>query len=315
MRDKPIHIAKNKGKGRYAFIGFANSAIWQTIFEKDGRFLSYDIRINASTKDHYYYDETPKDVTSETSSTGTTVILNIIEGLSLDFPQIEKSLQEAFASFLYLKKSKGYKITVDGNVLDYLRHIDTELSEDKQLTIDDQIFTVYFIKWADAIKSKYFFYFLDENSQEKYNKHTRFNNNALEFYHSVYIESNYFNDFIPLDDKNTPEEQGILDEEQTKNQRTEIFKKLLKVLNDFVGAKQKEFVKKDANRLVDKIESTGGFPAFEDTALGVKQKEDLVSVVKEIYCVEPRIFKGLKKEPQKSILGFLRFFLQMSVKM
>jgi len=308
--DKPIHISKNKGKGRYSFIGFANYATWQTTFEDGGRVFSYDIKINASTKDHVSYDEAPRDVTSENLSTGTTVTLDIIAGLSLDFLQTEKSLQEAFASFLYLKKSKGYKITVDGTELDYLKHIDTEISEDKQITIDDQNFSVYFIKWVNAIKSKYFFYFLDTLSQEKYKKHTRFNNNALEFHHSVYIESDYFNDFIQLNDKSTLEGQLILSEDKTRNQRSETFKKLLKALNDFVEAKQKKFVKKDADRLVDKIEAAGGFPKFDDTALGLKQKEDLVSVVKEIYCVEPRIFKGLKKkEPQKSMLGFLNLLL------
>jgi len=306
---KPINIGRNEGKGRYSFIGFSNSATWHTVFTKEGRYFSHDIRINASTKDHFFFDESPKDVTDEITKTGTTVILNVIDGLLLDFLQIERSLQEAFAPFLYLNKSKDYKITVDGIALDYLKHIDAELSEDKEIAIDGQKFSVYFIKWINSIKSKYYFHFLDESSVEKYNKHTKFNNNALEFYHSVYIESNYFNDFIPLNDSNTPDEQGILGEEQTKNQRTETFKKLLKSLKEFVASKQKEFVKKDANRLVDKIESADGFPNFEDTALGLKQKEYLVSVVKEIHCVEPRIFKKLKKEPQKSILGFLNLLL------
>jgi len=227
----------------------------------------------------------------------------------MDFAQIEKPLLNAFASFLYLKKSKGYKITIDGKALDYTKFIDTDLSEDRVLTIDDQEFSVYFVKWIDNIKSRYFFYFLDTNSREKYNKHTKFNNNAIEFCHSVYIESVYFDDFKPFDDRNIPEEQIILDENQTKNQRAEIFKKLLKSLSEFVEVKLRAFVKKDANRLVEKIESEGGFPNFGSTAFDQERKKDLVTVVKEIYCVEPRIFKGLKKESQKSILGFLDLLL------
>jgi len=309
---KPISFGRNKGRGRYAFISFANSATWQTVYTDRDRLLSYTIKISAITKDYVDFDEEAKDVTGEKTSTGTIVTLQGINTLSIgsmDFAQIEKPLLNAFASFLYLKKSKGYKIVVNDQLLDYTKFIDTGLSEDMILTVDDQKFAIYFVKWIDNIKSRYFFYFLDAISREKYNKHTKFNNNAIEFCHSVYIESAYFDDFVPLDDRNTPEGQFIIGPAQTKNQRSETFKKLLKSLNEFVESKLKEFVKKDADRLIEEIESEGGFPDFGQTAFGQERKEDFVRVVKEIYCVEPRIFKGLKREPQKSILGFLNLLL------
>ena len=161
MRLKPINLGRNKGRGRYSFISFANSAIWQTVYRDGDRFLSYSIRINATTKDYIDFDEEAKDVTDKKTSTETIVTLQGINSLSMksmDFAQIEKPLLNAFASFLYLKRSKGYKITVDDKTLDYTKFIDTELSEDRVLTIDDQEFKVYFIKWIDNIKSRYFFY-------------------------------------------------------------------------------------------------------------------------------------------------------------
>lgn len=309
---KPISLGRNKGRGRYSFISFADSATWQTVYRDGNKLLSYTIRINAATKDYVDFDEEAVDVTGEQTATGTTVSLRGINTLtieSMEFAQIEKPLLNAFASFLYLKRSKGYKITIDGKSLDYSKFIDTELSEDKVLTIDSQDFTVYFIKWIDSIKSRYFFYFLDAESREKYNKHTKFNNNAIEFCHSVYIESVYFDDFIPLDDSDAPEDQIIIGETQGENQRSATFKKLLKALNEFIESKLKAFVKKDADRLVEKIQSEGDFPKFGQTAFDRERKDDLVTVVKEIYCVEPRIFKGLKREPQKSILGFLNLLL------
>ena len=309
---KPINIGKNKGKGRYSFIGFASFAEWQTVYKKDDRFYSYAIRLSAKSKDYVDFDDTPKDVTDTVNCTGTTVIINGINSMttaSMEMEQIEKTLQNAFAWFLYLKKSKKYKILVDGLLLNYSKFIDTELSEDKKLSIDGQDFDVLFVKWIENIKSRYFYYFLDENSVERYNKHTKFNNNAIEFCHSVYIQSAYFSDFVPLSDNDISENQIILGEEKAKNQHSELFKKLLKALNDFVDQKQKQFVKKDADRLIKKMQSDGGFPKFGDTAFEFERKNDLVNVVKEIYCVEPRIFKGLKKQPQQSILGFLNLLL------
>lgn len=309
---KPISLGRNKGRGRYSFISFAEFATWQTVYRDGDKLFSYTININAATKDYVDFPEEATDVTGKQLATGTNVILRGINTLSMEsmeLAQIEKTLLNAFASFLYLKRSKGYKITINGKVLDYTKFIDTELSEDSVLTIDGQLFDVYFIRWIDSIKSRYFFYFLDSESREKYNKHTKFNNNAIEFCHSVYIESAYFDDFEPLNDSHAPEDQILLGEAQGKNQRSETFKKLLKSLNEFVESKLKAFVKKDADRLIEKIESEKGFPKFGSTAFDRERKEDLVNVVKEIYCVEPRIFKGLKWEQQKSILGFLSLLL------
>lgn len=49
---KPISLGQNKGRGRYSFISFANSATWQTIYRDGDRLLSYTIRINATKKDY-----------------------------------------------------------------------------------------------------------------------------------------------------------------------------------------------------------------------------------------------------------------------
>jgi hypothetical protein len=309
---KPLNIGKNKGKGRFSFIGFANSATWQTVYREGDRLFSYAIKIYASQKDYIEFDDSATDVTDSAESTGTTVILSGMSTLtseSMALSQIEFPLLTAFASFLYLKKAKGFKITVDGTPLDYKKLIDDNLSEDKNLIIDGETFSVYFVKWLDNIKSRYFFYFLDNTSHEKYNKHTKFNNNAIEFCHSVYIESAYLTDFVPLAESRASEDQIVLGESETKNQRSETFRKLLNALNEFVGSKLRQFVKQDANRLIDKIESDGGFPKFGDDAFEQGRKTDLINVVKGIYCIEPRIFKSLKRESQKSILGFLNLLL------
>ena len=64
-----------------------------------------------------------------------------------------------------------------------------------------------------------------------------------------------------------------------------------------------------SNRLIEKMEADGGFPKFGDDAFSQERKADFINVVKEIYCLQPRVFKGLKKVPQKSTLGFLNLLL------
>ena len=41
----------------------------------------------------------------------------------------------------------------------------------------------------------------------------------------------------------------------------------------------------------------------------LKGKKDLIETIKNIYYVQPKIFKGLKKEQEKTLVGFLNLLL------
>ena len=64
-----------------------------------------------------------------------------------------------------------------------------------------------------------------------------------------------------------------------------------------------------ANKLIADYEKNGILPRFRDNKYDKERKQDLLNVIKEIYCIQPKIFKGLKKEQQQTCVGFLNLLL------
>lgn len=140
--------------------------------------------------------------------------------------------------YLYLNKEKDYSLNINGKSLEYKKLINSDLSQDYELEIEYFKFKVCFIKWIKDVKSKYYFHMLDENNTQKYKAFTRYNNNGSDFIHSVYVNSVYFNDFVPSKSGQISLIQG---EENEKNE-------IEKELED-----KDKLTREDINKLTDKI--------------------------------------------------------------
>ncbi len=295
-----------KGKGRFSFATFSSKATWHTIYKNNGKYLSYDITITKDKKDEY---EDLNKAISKTSQTGTQVKLEglfNVSSYSFNSEDFKYYLAKEFGWFLFLNKDNGFSLTINGVDLQY-ENIIAE-SEVKELTINGENnisykFRITYLRWNDSIGDKYYYYFLNDEKREKAKKLTSFNNNAIEFHHSLYVESNYFNDFHI--------KEGVSDSDVfEKNQNHPIFKVLIKDLTELITKKQKEFIRENAaNMLVIKYEAKGVFPKFSNNKYDQERKKDLISVVKELYCVQPKIFKGLKTEQEITFIGFLNLLL------
>ncbi len=66
----------------------------------------------------------------------------------------------------------------------------------KNIPIGDYNFKVSYIRWKEKNRSsKYYYYFLNDEKKQVFRKHTSFNNKAVDFHHSLYIEATYFDNF------------------------------------------------------------------------------------------------------------------------
>ena len=89
-----------------------------------------------------------------------------------------------------------------------------------------------------------------------------------------------------------------------------MFIKNLKKLLSFLKEKEKKYVKESAaNKLIADYEKNGILPRFRDNKYDKERKQDLLNVIKEIYCIQPKIFKGLKRNNNKLLVGFLNLLL------
>ena len=292
-------IKGKKGKGRYSFTTFANHAVWTTVFNEKDKNFQFKIQIDRQDSENYGIAEEKNIVSKETGTTVSFDGFYELYGDQLENEAFLDFLAGEFGWFLYLNKDKDYRITVNGDRVDYNRIIAD--SENFPVTIIDNNFKVTYVRWSRKIGDKYFNYFLDDEKIERHRVHTSFNNGAIDFHHSVYVESNYFNDFKP-----TAAESLTFD----KNQQDETFKLLVAHLKKFVSDKEKEYIKLNkAEDLIVKYRKDKVFPKFKNNSYESARKEDLENVVKELYCAEPKIFHNLNNTQSKTLVGFLNLLL------
>ena len=141
-------------------------------------------------------------------------------------------------------------------------------------------------------------------------EHTKYNNNGIGFVHSVFITSKYFNGFESLRyNKDEIDGQIQINIDNKKNEKDVTYKELLKKLEDIVNEKYKAFIKEESNKLIKNFEEENIFPEFTKDIYGKIRKRELVNVVKEVYCVQPNVFKRASKEQKQIIVRFLDLLL------
>lgn len=296
-----------KGKGRYSFATFSSKATWHTVYCKGDNLLEYDIVITKAKKEEY---EDLNKVVSKASHTGTDVILDDlfgVTGYSFENDEFKEYLAKEFGWFLFLNKNVGYSLEINGVPIEY-EHLIAE-NDKKTLEINDSdgqkhTFLITYLRWVDNIGDKYYYYFLNQEKREVSKKLTSYNNNAIDFHHSVFIESSFFNSFDLSHDSSDGE---TLFSGEANNV---VFKALKNDLNEYLFRKQKDFIRGNAaEELVVSFETKGVFPKFSKNKYDLERKKDLIQVVKELYCIQPKVFKGLKREQEVTFLGFLNLLL------
>lgn len=294
-------VKGKKGKGRFSFTSFCNKALWETTYEStDNKFLSYKLEINKADSQNYSTDD---KVVSKIKKTGTTLTFSDFYSLTSDMLEdssFENYLSNEFGWFLYLNKEHDYKIIINGITLNYSDVIID--NEDDIIKMGDFEFKTSYIQWKEKIGDKYFYYFLNKEKKESARKHTSFNNKAINFHHSVYIESDYFDNFS-ITKKDEPSVLG-------KNQTDQIFKALVSILNEKILEKEKQFIRNSqAENLIERFNKSKILPLFKSNSYEQLRKKDLENVIKDIYCIQPKIFQNLNNTQSKTIVGFLNLLL------
>lgn len=297
-------VRGRKGKGRFSFRAISPSATWTTRYiDKNNQLKQYSITINTSDLSKYTVTD-DEAVDSSTFSTGTEVYFDNIEKLlSTNFsetPFIDFICQQ-FAWFLCLNEAKQCTIEINGEPIDYKSIIDTQ--EDTSRTINDTHFDIKYIRWNRRISDKFYFYMMNSNLHENFKVLTRFNNNNINFFHSIYITSSYFNNF-EFEERPSARYDGIT------NQSDVTYRKLMTEMHSFLSQKEKEFVTEIAAvKLINDYEASGILPHFGANTYDQLRKKDLTDTIKVIYSAQPKIFKGLQNVQKKTLVAFLNLLL------
>lgn len=297
-------IKGRKGKGRFSFHTFATMATWITRYRDDDGLLK-QYKINISADDMSNYDVSEEIIIPDANaSTGTIVTFKNLTNLykvHLTEASFTEYIAQKFAWFLCLNKFRGYAILLNGIEFDYEYLIGDK--DEFSLQIEDSQFDVTYVRWNQNIGDKYYFYMLKGDFAENCKVLTSFNNNTIGFHHSIYVTSVYFDNFL-FEKEPNPRLDNV------KNQLDPIYKKLMKELRNRLISYERFFVKEiGAKDLLSKFTKNGSMPIFKNNKYDLERQKDLQEAIKNIYIIQPKIFKGLNIEQEKTLVGFLNLLL------
>ncbi|WP_293945079.1 MULTISPECIES: ATP-binding protein [unclassified Sphingobacterium] len=299
-----------KGKGRFSFSLFATRAIWNTIVKEEENLKAYRIQIDRDSKEQYDVSES---IPVENQPPGTRVRLEGVFALNSSYFESNEFMDfmaQEFGWFLYLNRDLGYTVRINGTMLLYdhlIQEADllswTLYSPDGNLSYS---FHINYIRWSQQIGDRYYYYLRNSEKREIAKVLSSFNNNAIDFHHSVYVTSDFF-DAFEQEDISISTDINLF----TGKEKQVIYRNLLAELRDFLDRKQKKYVRENAVATkLSELEKKGFLPTYDQNDKDKRRKEVLLALVQEIYIIDPRIFFGVKTDLIRTYLGFLDLLLQ-----
>ena len=284
----------NKGYGRFAFIKFASKAEWETVYhdEKNGKNYYYAIKIN----DYKLDDFDPYDNRETENKTSTKIIFTPHSKKTkslLSFKDeyiLQELLKNICLEFAWIIELLGINIYFNGNKIDYSPYLEEEISHNHK--IEEYDFKFKFIKWKVPLKNQSSRdYFLNSKDEEVYVKTTTLNDKSDEFYHSLYIQSEFFNDFNLM-----------------KIQYDPIYKKLSKYIVEYLKKRRKPYRKNFSAKKYKEFEKMNLLPKFNQFETLAK-KPIYEEVVKEIIEFAPSLASSSNNSQKKILLELINKLL------
>lgn len=296
-RDKSAVHGKN-GIGRLTFFKFAEKAVWTTVYENNGKRFKYNIEIESKNIQGYKDSE----LVETKEAIGTTV--KFINTYELDsVAEIVQGVSAEFCWFLELNSKKDFQIIIDGQILEYNDLIDKKIVNNYKY--DKINFDVRYVIWKEKLNNEYSkYYFINSNSEEVMKENTSLNNKGDKFYHSIYIESEIFNDFhrnkiknqIPMIGYNLASSEFIFIKDKVDRELKNI---------------RKPFIERYTNIIIEEFEKDDIFPRYNTgNVIDRFKKNEIETMVKSLYKAQPSIFSGLSKQQKKTFVRFLDLIMQ-----
>lgn len=293
------------GIGRLTFFTFAKNAIWDTTYQSEESFVNYSIRIDATQLNTFTLS---KKSSNQKISSGTVVKFANIYPITEEFLKREviPFLKMEFCWYLELNIERGFKIKINGTCLDYSSNV-LEREENKEIVykLNNTVFQFKYIQWSDSLHkelSKY--YFLNSKKNEVYKDYTTLNKKGDQFYHSIYIESSFFDNF----DFNSDEldSQGNL---FWAVRYSGEYKCLIEEVNNYLRLKRKPFLKRYASKLIEQYEEAGIMPSYNNDWERKFKRPQLEETIAGLYEVQPKLFNNLNIDQKKAFVRLLDLLL------
>lgn len=299
-------LAKNQsalhgknGIGRLTFFTFASNAVWKTAYREHEQVLTYDIYANADNI-NFYTGINARPQRTE-GNPGTTVSFSGIYALTGAHlgEKFHEYLCKEFAWFLTLNRDRNFYLSVNGVPLDYGTYVEAQetfpLIHEKSGTI----FAITYVQWKEKFNvetSKY--YYLDSSHRERWKENTTVKSKGEQFYHSVFIQSPYFDVFSFQENQDNSLQQPLLVGTRSDTQ----FRFLRKYLAKFLRIKRRPSLKTFGEKLIAQYEQEHIFS--QDT------EQRVITLIRTMYEMQPRMFSSLNLDQKRLLTGTLNLLMK-----
>lgn len=291
------------GVGRLTFFTFANFARWKTSYRQNNLILSYEIEINTASLQRYE----PSDEQESKEFTGTSVTFSDLINSDITPDTARIFLAQEFCWFLELNKNQGFSIYINEEQLNYSTHI--LKSEEHQYTYPNTktLFTVRYICWDIKLSEYSKYYYIKEDGTEVTKENTTLNNKGDSFYHSVYIQSRFFNYFDTNDSGMSQLTIGGLSHKKSPE-----FEFVMKEVNKHLYDMRRPFIKETVSKVVDALDIEGAFPDYDPkNILDQYRKSQISEMLSTIYIAQPKLFSNsMNKEQKKTFIRLLDLIME-----
>ena len=182
-------------------------------------------------------------------------------------------------------------------------------SEEHQYTYPNTktLFTVRYICWDIKLSEYSKYYYIKEDGTEIAKENTTLNNKGDSFYHSVYIQSQFFNYFDTNDSSMSQLTIGGLSHKKSPE-----FEFILKEVNRHLYDMRRPFIKETVSKVVDALDIEGAFPGYDPkNILDQYRKSQISEMVSAIYVAQPKLFtNSMNKEQKKTFIRLLDLIME-----
>ncbi|MGM9476083.1 ATP-binding protein [Pedobacter sp. GSP4] len=303
----PKHTSKMHGRngvGRLTFFTFAHNATWRTTYQAENGFRHGEIYISTGGLNNYNHDFTA--LPTARGKTGTVVSFTNLRISQQDFDEtVLPFLINEFCWFIELNKHKNYSVIVNGMALNFSDNMKS--SEEFTLFYPDTSvhFKIKYVHWKDNLHRELSKYYFLAGGEEVYKDYTTLNKKSDDYFHSIYIDSDFFHDF---DFKSFESEGQVAIFGAAKSSAEYRF--LIKELTEYLKSKRKPFLKEYANRLIETYVQEDIFPGYATEREAAIRKPELVKLIKALYEVEPKLFGSLNTGQKKTLVRLLDLLLR-----
>lgn len=289
-----------QGIGRLTFFSFAQCARWNTVYSKKQERYEYYISMDKDSLNQYDDNGGKKPIITE-ERTGTEVVFTQLQEFSKE--EIIQRIKEEFFWFLELNRNKSYKIIVDGELITYEEFVVKRIKFKPEVELTHN-YEIYIVQWNQSLGKEFSkFYFINSQNEEQYKEATRLNKKSDEFYHSIYVKSDYFDNFYF-----EKEDEGQINLLPNRNEAE--FKSLLECIYEFLYKFRKQYLKESSDKFISKLVDSHIYPEFnENNFIDTYRKKELDGLVGTLFSVKPKIFTNLSDDNKKITIGLLKLIM------